>query len=88
MSTTPYVIQNFRGLRLDVDPQELGLNGAVDLLNVDFDRPGMVRTRFGSQKWSGTAISAVGYQATLPVADAQRRVHPRSRERRQAHRWH
>lgn len=66
MATSPFVVERFNGLRLDIDPEDLGLQGAVDLLNVDFDKPQWVRTRAGSQKWSGTAVSSSGYQAIFP----------------------
>lgn len=66
MATSSFAVENFKGLRLDVDPQELGLNGAVDLLNVDFDKLGAVRTRNGSAKWDSSAISSTGYQAMFP----------------------
>lgn len=40
-----FPVEAFGGLDLRRDPQEVGWSGAVDLLNVDFDRSGRVRSR-------------------------------------------
>lgn len=47
MSLTPYPIEQFGGLNLVDDPFEVGALGATDLLDVDLDIPGIVRTRPG-----------------------------------------
>jgi hypothetical protein len=44
---TPITAAGFKGLRLDADPQDLGLGGAVTVSNVEFDLNGTVRTRPG-----------------------------------------
>ncbi|MBW3593776.1 MAG: hypothetical protein KY396_08780 [Actinobacteria bacterium] len=46
----PYAQQpvvEFGGLNLRDDPQEVGWQGAIDLLNIDLDRRGRVRQRDG-----------------------------------------
>jgi hypothetical protein len=53
----------FGGLRLDVDPLELGFQGAVDMLDVDIGQDGGLLARPGFQLWHanatnlGTAVS-------------------------------
>jgi hypothetical protein len=47
MPLTPFPVDEFRGLNLTIDPTELGTAGAVDVSNLDFDRPGELRTRPG-----------------------------------------
>jgi hypothetical protein len=54
----PFTIEAFGSLNLRADPLELGSSGATDLLNVDFDRPGSVRTRPGSTKLNSSAFTA------------------------------
>jgi hypothetical protein len=44
---TPLSTVGFKGLRLDADPQDLGLSGAVSVQNVEFEDNGTVRTRAG-----------------------------------------
>jgi hypothetical protein len=66
MPLIPFPIDQFGGLNLVVDPQDLGVSGATDLLNVDFDRPGALRTRWGSVKFNLTTLSSTGYQAVFP----------------------
>ena len=56
----PFSIDSFRGLDLQTDPLELGATGAVDLLNVDLDRLGRVRTRAGSTKLNSSAFTGTG----------------------------
>lgn len=47
-----YPITSFQGLRLDREPDEVAANEALDLLNVDFDRRGAVRSRDGFVKFT------------------------------------
>jgi hypothetical protein len=47
---TPLTATGFKGLRLDADPQDLGLAGAVDLENVEIDHNGTLRTRPGHDR--------------------------------------
>jgi hypothetical protein len=47
----------FGGVDLSRDPQEIGPELAVDLLNVDFDRPGRVRTRDGYDNLTAAAYT-------------------------------
>jgi hypothetical protein len=47
MAYSSVIVPRFGALRLDADPGDLGLAGAVDLLNVEFDPNGTVRTRPG-----------------------------------------
>lgn len=61
----PYTIEQFRGLYLQVDTLEAGAQQAVDLLNVDFDRPGRVRTRDGTAQWNNSTLSSSGYSALI-----------------------
>jgi hypothetical protein len=44
---TPYTIEQFGGLNVQVDPLEVGATGATSIQDVDLDRSGMVRTRPG-----------------------------------------
>lgn len=66
MSLIPFPIGEFGGLNLVSDALDLGVSDAVDLLNVDFDRQGVLRTRNGSGKFNGNTLSGVGYQALFP----------------------
>jgi hypothetical protein len=47
MALTPITFERFGGLNLLDDPFESGAAAATDLLNVDFDSPGRIRTRGG-----------------------------------------
>src|SRR3954452_10682643 len=47
----PVQIEEFGGLQLSADPEELGFRGAVDAYNVEFE-PGRVRARWGTQLFS------------------------------------
>lgn len=47
MGYTTQRVEDFGGLNLVDDPGEVGWSGAIDLLNVDFDKRGRVRTRSG-----------------------------------------
>jgi hypothetical protein len=51
-------VEGFRGLNLLEDPNELGWEFAVDLLNVDFDDVGRVRTRDGARVFTAVAADA------------------------------
>ena len=55
MATSPFVVDRFGGIDLLNDPQEVGPNTAVDLLNVDVDRRGRLRTRDGYAKFTASA---------------------------------
>jgi hypothetical protein len=44
---TPYTVERFGALNLVDDPLEVGATGATEVVNVDFDRQGRVRTRDG-----------------------------------------
>lgn len=50
--------QQFQGLDLLSDPEEVGGNKATDLLNVDFDQPGAVRTRDGLAQYETSGGAA------------------------------
>ena len=60
MSITPVEFATFGGLDLRVDAQQAGPGGAVDMLNVDFDRRGIVRTRDGTTSLYTAAASIDG----------------------------
>jgi len=45
LSLSPVRVDQFGGLNLDADPGDVGWTGAIDLLDVEFDRPGLLRTR-------------------------------------------
>lgn len=62
MSLKPFVIERFGGLNLLNDPQELGATVAVDMLNVDVDRDGRVRTRDGFAPYNTNVLAAAGYE--------------------------
>lgn len=58
MSNSPFVVDSFDGLRLDAEPTEVGSGGAVDMLNIDLDRVGAIRTRDGYDNFtSGTGTN-------------------------------
>lgn len=57
MPLTPYTIESFGGLRLDVDPLEAGPSAATDLVNVDLDRLGRLRTRSGFTRAKALTIT-------------------------------
>jgi hypothetical protein len=59
VATTPFTIDQFGGIRLDIDPSELGATAATTCSNVDFDREGRIRTRFGNTQilTPGTVLS-------------------------------
>lgn len=62
----PAKIEGFNGLNLAAEEFDIGLTGAVDLLNVDFDWPGRIRTRDGYAQWNNTTLSATGYSGLVP----------------------
>lgn len=47
MPTSPFVVNRFGTLNVLADPEEIGPESAVSLLNVDNDQPGILRTRDG-----------------------------------------
>lgn len=59
MGLTPFTVESFGGLRLDVDPFEAGPGNATDLLNVDLDRVGRVRTRDGFTRMKSLTMTTV-----------------------------
>jgi hypothetical protein len=61
MPLTPFPLEQFGGLNVAADPVDIGLSGAVDLLNVDFGRLGALRTRPGATKLNATTPSSTGY---------------------------
>jgi hypothetical protein len=56
MAYGSFPITQFGGLRL-AEPDEVGPGQAVDLVNVDIDRDGALRSRDGYSTWSATAGS-------------------------------
>lgn len=57
MAVSPFVVERFGPLNLISDPQEVGATGAVDMLNVDLDNLGRVRTRDGYAKFTSSALA-------------------------------
>jgi hypothetical protein len=51
---SPFTISRFPGYRLDQDPTELGFDGALDILNVDYTNPGMPELRPGTYRFLHT----------------------------------
>lgn len=59
MATEPFVIERFGALNLTDDPTELGpAGGATDLVNVDFDKRGRLRTRDGFTRAKALTMTA------------------------------
>lgn len=58
MSLTPFSIPRFGGVNLRDDPQEVSSAGAIDLLNVDLDSDGRLRTRDGYDNFTSSAAAA------------------------------
>jgi hypothetical protein len=54
----PFPVEDFGGLDVINDPPAVGVNGATDLLNVTFDRPGRIRARDGTSVVSTSAAAA------------------------------
>jgi len=50
-------LSQFGGLDLVDDPEEIGIKGAIDLLNVDIDRRGRIRSRDGYNNFLSSAAS-------------------------------
>src|SRR4051794_15376750 len=57
-----FPVERFGGLRLDLEAEEVGPSQAIDLLNVDLDKRGGVRTRDGLEKGNLIA-NAVNFAA-------------------------
>jgi hypothetical protein len=57
LTLSPVPVESFGGLNLADDPGTVGWGGAIDLLNVDFDAHGRVRTRPGSAKFNAVAAA-------------------------------
>lgn len=59
MSTSPYSIPVFGGLNLVDDPEEVGAKEAIDILNIDLDKPGLshIRSRDGYTNFTAAASS-------------------------------
>lgn len=55
MATSPFVVNRFAGLNTLVDPEEIGPEAAVSLLNVDTDLRGILRTRDGYSNFTSGA---------------------------------
>lgn len=51
-------VESFGGLNLDADPGDVGWGGAIDLLDVDFDRPGLLRERDRFSQLVTTALTS------------------------------
>jgi hypothetical protein len=58
MPYSPFPVERFGGLNLVADPEEVGAQGAVDLLNVDLDQQGRVRSRDGYDNFTASAAAA------------------------------
>ena len=58
---TPFVVERFGGLNLAVDPQEGGALIAQDMLNVDVDRQGRLRTRDGFAQHNSNDLGGQDY---------------------------
>lgn len=58
VSLSNYTIPRFGSLNLVDDPQEVGAQGATDLLNVDFEKRGRIRTRDGFDNFTSAAAAA------------------------------
>jgi hypothetical protein len=54
----PFPVNQFGGLNLVDDPQEIGAPGAVDLLNIDLDKQGRLRTRDGYDNFTASAAAS------------------------------
>lgn len=57
MTYTTVPVEQFGGLQLAADPREVGWAGAIDLLDVDFDRPGRIRSRDGYATFTAATAS-------------------------------
>lgn len=57
MPYQPFTVEQFGGLNLVDDPEEVGVRGAVDLLNIDIDKRGRVRSRDGYDNLTASAAA-------------------------------
>jgi hypothetical protein len=71
---TPFAIDQFGGLNLAADPTELGTGGATDLQNVDFDRPGQLRTRDGVTTAATITATKAGGMAAFETSTLSQAV--------------
>lgn len=72
MTLRPVNVEQFGGLNLRDDPEEVGLSQAIDLLNVDFDRYGRIRSRDGCTVFTTNATATSGMYAFYdPTAGRQ-----------------
>ena len=69
----PIPVERFAGLNLQDDPLEIGWNQAVDLLNVDFDYPGVARSRDGAHGWFESPTASRNYFFLHPYNGATNR---------------
>lgn len=58
MSLTPYAVPTFSGLNLVNDPEEVGSQGSIDLLNVELDDRGRARSRDGYGQFTAVPWAA------------------------------
>jgi hypothetical protein len=70
VSLSPVVVEQFAGLRLDLDPEEVGLGAAIDVLNVDLSRPGRARTRNGYTRFDTDGLAAAS-ASLAPIGRSQ-----------------
>lgn len=61
MTLTPVAVERFGGLDLSSDTSEVGLGGAIDLLNVAFDKRGRVYSRPGTVVFNTSTPPASAY---------------------------
>lgn len=73
MALQPVNIESFGGLDLASDPEEVGWNAAIDLLNIDLARTGRIRTRSGSVVFTASA-AATAYQRLFRVPGSAPRI--------------
>lgn len=68
MTLTPYSIPVFGGLNLIDDPEEVGAKEAIDILNVDLDKPGLshIRRRDGYTNFTQTPDTTHEYDSVAP----------------------
>lgn len=69
MTLVPVAVEQFQGINLVDDPEEVGLGGAIDMLNVDLDKRGRVRSRDGFSKITAAA-GATRYDSIFSVTAA------------------
>lgn len=75
--TTPYTVEAFGGLSLGVDALEVGPTQATNLLNVELDAIGRIRTRPGTVKANTSTPSSTSYLALAAFSDGTTTVTPR-----------